>query len=65
MSSQANLATFLSAHAKPCDPEEELVVEELETCLVPAIECRARVIEQLAVLAPGEFKPLSFYPTLP
>lgn len=59
-----DLATFLAAHAKPCDPEEELAVEELEICLAPAIECRARVIDQLVVQAPGEFRRLTFTPSL-
>ena len=39
---------------------DDLAAEELAMCLDLAIECRARVIEQLAIQAPGEFRPLSF-----
>ena len=39
----------------PHRTDETLADEELEPCLSLAIECRERVLEQLAVMAPGEF----------
>lgn len=39
---------------------EDLAEDELELCLNLAEECRERVLAQLAVLAPGEFRPLHF-----
>ncbi len=44
----------------PQHTAENLNETELDMCLDLAIECRARVIEQLAVQAPSEFKPLRF-----
>lgn len=37
----------------------DLPVEDLDLCLNLAFECRRRIIDQLAVLAPDEFKPLT------
>ena len=39
---------------------DDLTEEELRPCLDLGIECRARVVDQLAVLAPMEFKPAAF-----
>ncbi|MGA9350069.1 MAG: BREX system Lon protease-like protein BrxL [Anaerolineae bacterium] len=39
---------------------EDLADDELDLCLDLAVECRARVLDQLAVLAPSEFKPAAF-----
>jgi len=39
---------------------EDLSDDELDLCLNLATECRARVIDQLAVLAPSEFKSVRF-----
>jgi len=39
---------------------EDLAEGELDCCMEIATECRERVIAQLAVLAPGEFKPMTF-----
>lgn len=39
---------------------EDLTDDELDLCLNLATECRARVIDQLAVLAPSEFKSMLF-----
>ena len=44
----------------PHRTNDDLAEDELEMCLSVAVECRARVIEQLAVQAPGEFRPLHF-----
>jgi predicted ATP-dependent Lon-type protease len=37
-----------------------LTRDELACCLSLAGECRERVIDQLAIMAPGEFKSLRF-----
>lgn len=37
---------------------DDIAAEEMQTCLDLAFECRSRVIEQLCVQAPGEFRPL-------
>jgi predicted ATP-dependent Lon-type protease len=39
---------------------DDLEHEELALCLDLAVECRERVIHQLAIMAPEEFKPLRF-----
>ena len=39
---------------------DDLPDEELKPCLDLATECRGRVVDQLAVLAPTEFKPAGF-----
>jgi uncharacterized protein (TIGR02688 family) len=39
----------------PHRTDETLTDEELDRCLGVAIECRERVLAQLAVMAPGEF----------
>jgi predicted ATP-dependent Lon-type protease len=39
---------------------ESITEEELDSCLVMAAECRERVVAQLALLAPGEFKSVRF-----
>jgi ATP-dependent Lon protease len=43
---------------------DDLMDEELQPCLDLAVECRARVVDQLAIQAPGEFKPAQFEPKL-
>ncbi|MBI3966890.1 MAG: endopeptidase La, partial [Chloroflexi bacterium] len=47
----AGLLKLLYPHRTP----ETLLREELLPCLDLAVECRARVIEQLSRMAPGEF----------
>jgi ATP-dependent Lon protease len=39
---------------------DDLTDDELDLCLNLAAECRARVIDQVAVLAPSEFKSIQF-----
>lgn len=39
----------------PHRTDETLTEEELDHCLSVAVECRERVLAQLAVMAPGEF----------
>ncbi len=39
----------------PQRTDETLTAQELDSCLSLAIECRERVLAQLAVMAPGEF----------
>ena len=39
---------------------EDLTEGELDCCMAMATECRERVVAQLSVLAPGEFKPMTF-----
>ncbi len=39
---------------------DDLEREELKTCVELATECRERVIEQLAIIAKDEFKPIKF-----
>ena len=39
---------------------DDLHKEDIATCVDLAFECRQRVIEQLAVLAPAEFKPMEW-----
>jgi ATP-dependent Lon protease len=39
---------------------ESLREEELDPCLALAAECRERVVDQLAILAPSEFKSMRF-----
>ncbi len=52
----AGLLKLIFPHAT----SEELKDEELSMGLKLATECRARVVDQLAILAPGEFKPAQF-----
>lgn len=40
---------------QPDKTDESLTQEELKTCLDLAVECRERVLSQLATMAPGEF----------
>lgn len=47
----------------PHQSGDELPADDLLICLAPAIECRARVIDQLVVQAPGEFRRLTFSPS--
>jgi ATP-dependent Lon protease len=47
----AGLLKLLFPHRTP----ETLLRDEIAPCLELAIECRSRVVEQLAVMAPGEF----------
>jgi predicted ATP-dependent Lon-type protease len=44
----------------PHRTSDDLADEELRPCIDLAIECRARIIDQLTVLAPAEFKPAKF-----
>lgn len=48
----AGLLKILYPHRTPQNIEKD----ELEGCLSLAIECRQRIIDQLAIMAPGEFK---------
>jgi len=40
---------------------DDLQADELEMCTELAFECRQRVVEQLAIQAPGEFKPMNWH----
>lgn len=48
----AGLLKILYPHRTPQSIEKD----ELESCLSLAIECRQRILDQLAIMAPGEFK---------
>ncbi|MDP2754283.1 MAG: BREX system Lon protease-like protein BrxL [Nitrospirota bacterium] len=48
----AGLLKILYPHRTPQNIEEK----ELESCLGIAVECRQRIIDQLSIMAPGEFK---------
>ena len=56
----AKTASGLLKLIYPHRTADDLRREELARCLDLAAECRERVIDQLAIMAPEEFKPLRF-----
>lgn len=48
----AGLLKLIYPHRTP----ESITPEEIESCLDLAVECRQRILDQLAVISPGEFK---------
>ncbi len=46
--------------AFPHRTADDLQRDELTLCLNLAAECRERIIAQLAIMAPAEFKPVRF-----
>ena len=51
----AGLLKLIFPHKSP----ETILDEEFTSCFDIAVECRQRIIDQLAILAPGEFKSIS------
>jgi predicted ATP-dependent Lon-type protease len=48
----SGLLKLLFPHKTP----ETVQISELKCCLELAIECRQRILDQLAIISPGEFK---------
>ena len=59
-SAVAKTASGLLKLIYPHRTTDDLEHDELALCLELAAECRERVIEQLAIMAPEEFKPVHF-----
>jgi predicted ATP-dependent Lon-type protease len=56
----AKTASGLLKLIYPHRTADDLQRDELALCLDLAAECRERIIDQLAIMAPGEFKPVRF-----
>lgn len=56
----AKTASGLLKLIYPHRTADDLQRDELAACLGLAAECRERIIAQLAIMAPGEFKPVRF-----